>query len=306
MKNIALGAAQVPNVALGLMRIADLSDAAIRELVGTAREVGITFFDHADIYGGERHRSERRFAEAMRFSSSERAEIRIQSKVGIVTSEPMYDFSYEHIVSSVEESLQALATDYLDVLELHRPDPLVEPEEVARAFDELYDAGKVRAFGVSNHTPRQIDLLQRWVRQPIVADQMQLSLGHAGLIAQGISANTDNADGVVTDGGGLIDYCRLEGITLQAWSPLGGPHGPLVGNPASGELSTVLDRIAGELGVPATAVAIGWITRHPAGIQAIIGTTNPQRVRDAALGSDLALTRPQWWELLRAAGYEVP
>lgn len=223
MKRIALGATDVtvPNVVLGMMRIQDRSDDEIRELVGVARDAGIDFFDHADIYGtAPAHGCEQRFAQALRFSSSEREQITIQSKAGIVKDGPYYDFSYDHIVEAVDGSLRALDTDHLDILLLHRPDALVEPDEVARAFDDLAQAGKVRHFGVSNHTPRQIKLLKRSVTQPIVANQLQLSITHAPIIAQGVAANMAGEGQAQTlDGGGVLDYCRLNDITVQAWSP---------------------------------------------------------------------------------------
>ncbi|MDF2580937.1 MAG: aldo/keto reductase, partial [Microbacterium sp.] len=205
MKTIELTGVErpAPNVVLGLMRIQDLDDDAVRTLVGTARYAGIDFFDHADIYGRDVHGCERRFAEAMQLTASEREKITIQTKAGIVREGPYFDFSYDHIVSAVEGSLRALDTDYIDILLLHRPDALVEPDEVARAFDELEAAGKVRAFGVSNHTPRQIDLLKKSVRQPIVANQIQLSITHAPSIAQGVAGNMQGEEQALTlDGGG--------------------------------------------------------------------------------------------------------
>jgi predicted oxidoreductase len=289
-----------------MMRIADKSDEEIRTLVATARDAGIDFFDHADIYGRELHECERRFAEALRLSPSERDALTIQTKAGIVKDGPSFDFSYEHIVASVDGSLAALRTDRIDVLLLHRPDALVEPDEVARAFDELEESGKVRAFGVSNHTPRQIELLRSAVRQPIVANQLQLSIPHAHIIAQGLVANTDDDGGVTRDGGGVLDYCRLNGITVQAWSPFQGEDGVFLGSPRYPELNAVIDEIAARHDVPAIAVATAWITRHPAGMQVVLGTTTPQRVADAALGSALELSRPEWYALLRAAGHRVP
>lgn len=300
-----------PNVVLGLMRIADKSDDEIRALVRTARDAGVDFFDHADIYGGTTHRCERRFAEAMRFTPAERDAVTLQTKAGIVTGPegPYFDHSYEHIVASVEGSLRALDTDYVDLLLLHRPDALVEPEEVARAFDDLEAAGKVRAFGVSNHTPRQIDLLRRHVRQPIVVNQLQLSISHAPIIAQGLASNMVGEPGSVTlDGGGVVDYCRLHDITVQAWSPLqaGFFDGVFLGSAEHPELNAVIDRIADKYGVPPIAVATAWITRHPARMQVVLGTTTPERVTGAAQGSDLPLTRPEWYELFRAAGHRLP
>lgn len=298
-----------PNVTLGLMRIADKTDDEVRELVRTARDAGIDFVDHADVYGGELHGCERRFAEAMALSPSQRDEITIQTKAGIVTDGPYYDFSYEHIVKSVEDSLAALRTDRIDILLLHRPDALVEPEEVARAFDELESSGKVRAFGVSNHTPRQIDLLRKHVRQPIVANQLQLSVTHAPIVAQGVAANMlAERQAVTLDGGGIVDYCRLNDITVQAWSPFqaGFFTGVFLGSPDYPELNAVVDRLAAQYDVPAIAIATAWITRHPAQMQVVLGTTNPERVAGAAQGSELPLTRAEWYELFRAAGHIVP
>jgi predicted oxidoreductase len=298
-----------PNVVLGLMRIPDKTDDEIRELVRTARDAGIDFVDHADIYGRELHECERRFAEAMQLTPSQRAELTIQSKAGIVKDGPYFDFSYEHLIESVEGSLVALGTDYLDILLLHRPDALVEPEEVARAFDDLESAGKVRAFGVSNHTPRQIDLLKRYVRQPIVANQLQLSITHAPIISQGVAANmVAEGQSATLDGGGIIDYCRLHDITVQAWSPFqaGFFTGVFLGSPEYAELNAVIDRLAAAYDVPPIAIATAWITRHPANMQVVLGTTSPERVAAAAQGSDLPLTRPEWYELFRAAGHLVP
>ncbi|MGW5764824.1 aldo/keto reductase [Streptomyces tendae] len=298
----------VPNVVLGLMRIQEMSDDAVRTLVHTARDAGITFLDHADVYGSDSHGCERRFAQAMKLSSSEREQFLIQTKAGIVKDGPYFDFSYEHIVASVNGSLEALDTDYLDILLLHRPDALVEPEEVARAFDDLSAAGKVRAFGVSNQTPRQLDLLRKYVTQPIVANQLQLSITHAPMIAQGVAANMQGLDQSVVRDDGILDYCRLHDITVQAWSPFqaGFFDGPFLGSPRYPELNAVIDRLSEKYGVPAEAIAVAWITRHPARMQVVLGTTTPERVAAAALGSELPLTRPEWYELFRAAGYTVP
>ncbi|BCJ33942.1 oxidoreductase [Actinocatenispora thailandica] len=297
-----------PNVVLGLMRIQDKTDEEVRTLVSTARDAGITFLDHADVYGSSLHGCERRFAEALKLTPSERERFVIQSKAGIVPAGPYFDFSYEHIVESVNGSLAALGTDYLDILLLHRPDALVEPAEVARAFDELSAAGKVRAFGVSNHTPRQIDLLRTHVTQPIVANQLQLSITHAPMIAQGVAANMQGLDQSIARDDGIVDYCRLNDITVQAWSPFqaGFFDGPFLGSDRYPELNAVVDRLAGKYQVPAEAIAVAWITRHPAQMQVVLGTTTPERVAAAALGSELPLTRAEWYELFRAAGYTVP
>lgn len=298
-----------PNVVLGLMRIAEKSDDEIRELVHSARDAGIDFFDHADVYGDELHECERRFAEAMQLTPSERDGITIQTKAGIVKDGPYFDFSRDHLVESVEGSLAALGTDHIDILLLHRPDALVEPEEVARAFDELHESGKVLNFGVSNHTPRQIDLLRRHVRQPIVANQLQLSITHEPIIAQGVAANmVAEPQSVTLDGGGIVDYCRLNDITIQAWSPFqaGFFNGVFLGSPDYPELNAAIDRMAATYDVSPMAIATAWITRHPAHMQVVLGTTTPDRVTQAAAGSDLPLTRAEWYELFRTSGHLVP
>jgi predicted oxidoreductase len=297
-----------PNVVLGLMRIQDKTDEEIRTLLKTAVDAGVTFLDHADVYGDGVHGCERRFAEAMRLTPAERERLVIQTKTGIVKDGPYFDFSYEHIKESLDGSLEALGTDYIDILLLHRPDALVEPEEVARAFSDLHAAGKVRAFGVSNHTGRQIDLLRRYVAQPIVANQVQLSITHAPLIAQGVAANMQGLDQSISRDDGIVDYCRLHDITVQAWSPFqaGFFDGPFLGSPKYAVLNTVIDRLAAKYDVPPLAIATAWITRHPARMQVVIGTTTPERVDAAARGSEVPLTRSEWYELFRAAGYTVP
>ena len=309
MKTVPFGARTAPAVIAGMMRIDGKTDAEIRTLYDTARSAGIDFFDHADIYGGAMHVCERRFADALALTPAERDEIVLQTKCGIVPEQGMFDFSYEHIMAQVDGSLRALNTDRLDVLLLHRPDALVEPEEVARAFDELEAAGKVRAFGVSNHTPRQIDLLRTAVAQPLVANQLQLSITHAPIIAQPIATNMEGlAQSTVIDGGGIVEYCRLNGITIQAWAPFqaGFFTGVFLGNPDYPELNAVIDRIAEAHGVTPIGVATAWITRHPAGMQVVLGTTTPERVADAAAGSDITLSRAEWYELFRAAGHVLP
>lgn len=294
------------NIILGLMRIPSMTDDQIRELVDTAREVGINFFDHADIYGGD-HGCERRFGEAITFSPSERESVIIQSKVGIRSG--FFDFSAEHILSSVDESLRALQTDYLDVLLLHRPDTLVEPDEVASAFDQLHGAGKVRHFGVSNHTPGQIELLKQSVRRPLAFNQVQLSITHAPLIAAGVAANMGGLPQSVDRDNGLLDHSRLNKITLQAWSPFqkGFFDGVFLGDREHyAELNDCIDELAAKYDVTPTGIAVAWITRHPADIQVVLGTTKPERVRESAAGSEIPLTREEWYRLFTAAGHTLP
>jgi len=297
-----------PNVVLGMMRIGKMPNAEIKALVNGAIDAGMNFLDHAAVYGGEFHGCERRFGEAMGLTPSQREALILQTKVGIVPDGPYFDYSYEHIVESVDGSLAALGTDYIDILLLHRPDALVEPEDVAKAFDEIHAAGKVRAFGVSNHTPGQIELLKRNVKQPLVANQLQLSITHANLIAQGTAANMDGLDQSISRDNGILDYCRLHDITVQAWSPLqaGFFTGSFLGNADYPELNAVVDLLAQKYDVPPIAIAIAWITRHPANMQVVIGTTSLERVAGAALGSDVPLTRPEWYDLFRAAGHTIP
>ena len=293
-------------VILGLMRILELDDNQVRALVGTARDAGINFFDHADVYGGD-HGCEKRFGEAVTFSASDRESVIIQSKVGL--RQGFWDFSKEHILSSVDKSLAALNTEYLDILLLHRPDALVEPDEVAAAFDSLQSSGKVRNFGVSNETPGQVELLKRSVKQPLAFNQVQLSITHAPLIAAGIAANMAGLDQSIDRDNGILDYSRLNDMTLQAWSPFqkGFFDGVFIGDRENfGPLNDALDEIAAAHGVTPTGIAVAWITRHPANIQVVLGTTKPERVAQSAAGADVRLSREEWYRLFTAAGHQLP
>ena len=295
------------SIVLGLMRIMDLDDEQLRTLVGTALDAGVNVLDHADIYGGERHACERRFGQAIRLSPAEREKVLIQSKVGI--REGYFDFSAEHILRTVDESLEALGTEYLDVLLLHRPDTLVEPEEVATAFNELHNRGKVRHFGVSNHTPGQVELLKSVVAQPLIINQVQLSITHAPIIASGIAANMVGLDQSIDRDNGMLDYARLNGITLQAWSPFqkGFFDGVFLGDREHfAELNDVLEALADKYGVTPMGIATAWITRHPANIQVVLGTTTPSRVAESAAGSDVHLTREEYYRIFTAAGHTLP
>jgi predicted oxidoreductase len=297
---------RVSRVVLGLMRIKELSDGEIRTLVGTARDAGVTMFDHADIYGGP-HGCEQRYGDAQPVPAAERDQVTIQSKVGIRRG--YFDFSREHIVSSVEQSLAALRTDYLDVLLLHRPDTLVEPDEVAAAFDELHSSGKVRAFGVSNHTPGQIELLKRSVRQPLVANQLQFSLAHAALVAQGLGANIVGLEQSADRDLGILDYSRLNNVTIQSWGSLQkpSPGGVFIGDRDKyAALNDALEEVAKAYDSTPTAIALAWIARHPAAMQIVIGTTKPARVQEAATAATITLTRQEWYHLFTAAGHTLP
>jgi predicted oxidoreductase len=283
---------RVSAIGLGCMRIQELGDDALRGWYTAAREGGIDFFDHAAVYGARPHECEQRFAEALQLSPSQREEITLQTKCGTVADGPYFDFSYEHIVSSVEGSLQALRTDYVDILLLHRPAA----------------AGKVRAFGVSNHTPRQMDLLISAMDRPLVANQLQLSLGHAPAIAQGFAMNIEGSEqGLVADGGGVLDYCRGRGIAVQAWSPFRAARsrGVFLGSADFPALNSAINGLAHTYEVPPAAIATAWILRHPAAAQVIVGSTNPARITEAALGGEVRLTRPEWYQLLHAADYRA-
>ncbi|CAM4470200.1 aldo/keto reductase family oxidoreductase [Paenibacillus phoenicis] len=305
MKTIKLGTStlEVPVIAVGCMRINSLDKAGAERFVQTALEEGANFFDHADIYGGGS--CEEIFADAIHMNPEIREKIILQSKCGI--RQGFFDFSKEHILSSVDGILKRLKTEYLDVLLLHRPDALVEPEEVAEAFDQLHTAGKVRHFGVSNQNPMQIQLLQKYVKQPIVANQLQLSITNTTMISAGINVNMENEAAINRDGS-VLDFCRLNDITIQPWSPFqyGFFEGVFLGNEKFPELNQKIDEIAAKYGVTNTTIAIAWLLRHPAQMQPVIGTMNIDRLKDCIKASDIRLTREEWYEIYRAAGNILP
>lgn len=305
MKNIKLGNGklEVPAIGLGCMRLTGLdSKEAVRELIDTAMENGINFFDHADIYaGGE---CERIFGEAM--DASMRKKIILQTKCAIRPG-ICYDFSKEYILESVERSLKRLNTEYIDLLLLHRPDTLMEPEEVAEAFDILERQGKVRYFGVSNQNSMQIELLNHYCNNKIIIDQLQFSIAHCDIIDSGLNVNVHNDAGTNRDGS-ILEYCRLKGITIQAWSPFqyGMFEGVFLGNDKFPELNRLIDELAEKYQVSNNAIAVAWILRHPAGIQTIVGSTNKKRIADICKASDVKLTREEWYALYMAAGKQLP
>lgn len=304
MYNIELGRSNisVPTIAVGCMRISNMSKEGVDYFVNTALENGAYFFDHADIYDGGR--CESLFGEVI--TPSMRDNIMIQTKCGIVPGK-MFDFSYEHIIRSAEESLKRLKTDYIDVFLLHRPDALVEPEEVARAFDELKMSGKVKAFGVSNQNSYQIQLLQNSLDMPLCVNQLQFGIMHSSMIQSGINVNMQN-DSAVNRDGGVLDYCRLNNITIQAWSPIqyGFFEGCFIDNDKFPELNRVMGEIADRYGVNKNTIAFAWILRHPAKIQPVTGTTNTERLKDYIKATDIKLTREEWYDIYRASGNILP
>lgn len=306
MRTMRLGASglQVPTIAVGCMRINSLQPAQAEQFVQTALEEGANFFDHADIYGGGE--CESIFSKAIHMNSKVREKVLLQSKCGIRPG-LAFDFSKAHILTSVDSILKRLNTEYLDVLLLHRPDALVEPEEVAEAFDILYESGKVRHFGVSNQNPMQMKLLKRYVRQPIVANQLQLSITNATMISQGQHVNMVDEFALNRDGS-VLDYCRLHDITIQPWSPFqyGMFEGVFLGNSKFPRLNEKIDEIAAKYSVSNTTIAMAWLLRHPANMQPVTGTMNIQRLRDCVKAADIRLTRDEWYEIYLAAGNELP
>lgn len=305
MKQQPLGTSNlnVSNISLGCMRMNHLSVSDAQQVIQHAKEAGINFFDHADLYGGGD--SERIFAEALQLEPIQREDIYLQSKTGI--RDGYFDFSKEHILDSVDGSLRRLQTDYLDVLLLHRPDSLMEPEDVAEAFSKLKQTGKVRHFGVSNQHPGQIELLKKYVDQDLIVNQLQFGLKHTEMIDRGFQVNM-NWDGSFDREGDVLEYSRLHDMTIQAWSPFQFGHfeGVFVDHADFPELNKKLEEIAEEKHVTKSAIAIAWILRHPARIQAIIGSMNPTRITEIAKASHVQLSRVEWYELYRAAGNQLP
>ena len=292
---------QVPTVAVGCMRISNMTEKEASAFVDTALSLGANFFDHADIYGGGK--SEEVFGKAV--TPSMRDQVMIQTKCGIRPGR--FDFSYDHIVSSVEGSLKRLGTEYIDALLLHRPDTLMEPEEVARAFDHLKQTGKVRHFGVSNQNPYQMQLLQSAMDMPLCANQLQFGVMHTPMIQSEFNVNMYNESGVNRDGG-VLDFCRLNKITIQPWSPLqyGFFQGCFLDNEKFPELNETLEKIANRYSVSKTTMAFAWILRHPAKMQPVTGTTNLTRLADCIKAADIRITHEEWYEIYRAAGNVLP
>ena len=304
--NVANGPQNVSSIIMGCMRMPALSVDEAERMIRTADELGINFYDNATCYGsGE---AETRFGDAFARSGIRREDVFIQSKCGLCFERNEFDWTKENILSSVDDSLRRMKLNYMDVLLLHRPDLIFEPEQVAEAFDILEASGKVRHFGVSNVPAMQIELLCKFVRQPLVFNQLQFSLEQSQLIDQALYVNNKTTDMSVDRDNGTLDYCRLHDITVQAWSPLqyGFFKGCFVDDPAFPDLNLTLQDIGDRYGVPKTAVAIAWILRHPAKMQAIAGTMNPDHLRDICMASQVELTHHEWYQLYLAAGKYLP
>lgn len=307
MKKTMLGKTglEIPVIAVGCMRISEIETVRLTEHIRFCIEHGLNFFDHADIYGGGQ--CESRFAEAFKKTGYKREDVILQSKCAIRPG-VMYDFTKKHILESVDGILKRLDTDYLDVLLLHRPDALMEPEEVAEAFELLEKEGKVRHFGVSNHRPYQIELLNKYVKQELCANQLQFSIPFSNMVAAGMEANM-LTDGAIDRDGGILDYCRLKDITIQAWSPFqyGFFEGIFLGNNEKyPELNKTLEEISQKYDTTPTAIATAWILRHPANIQMIAETTNTERMSEIIKGSEIRLEREEWYRLYLSSGHILP
>lgn len=303
LQNIGQTGIQATRIALGCMRMSDLKGKQAEEVVGTALDLGINFFDHADIYGGGL--SELRFRDAIKHLNVNRDKMIIQSKCGI--REGYFDFSKEYILSSVDGILERLGTEYLDFLILHRPDVLVEPEEVAEAFTKLRAEGKVKHFGVSNQNRFQMELLQSYLDEPLAVNQLQLSPAHTPMFDAGLNVNMLNKASIEHDDG-IVDYCRLKRVTIQAWSPfqIDLSRGLFVNHPDYKELNETIAKLAKNYNVSSEAIVIAWILHHPAKMQAIVGSMNPSRLKAIDKANDIALTRKEWYDIYRSAGNILP
>lgn len=305
--HIPNGPQNASQIILGCMRMPALSKDEAANVIRNAYEQGINFFDNATCYG-ENGEAETRFGDAFPKTGIKREDVYIQSKCGLLFQQGEFNWTKENILSSVDDSLRRMKLDYLDALLLHRPDLLYEPEQVAEAFDELEKSGKVRYFGVSNVPTMMLAVLRKVVRQPLVFNQLQFSLEQSQLIDQALYVNNLTTDRSIDRDNGTLDYCRLHDIIVQAWSPLqyGFFRGCFVDNPEFPELNRVLGELGAKYGVPKTAIAIAWILRHPAKIQAIVGTMNPAHLREICEATKVDLTHNEWYRLYLASGKHLP
>ncbi|WP_268913408.1 aldo/keto reductase [Lentilactobacillus sp. SPB1-3] len=317
MKTIKLGNTnfEASQIALGIMRMAGLETSKAADAINAAVDTGINYIDSADIYGDGQ--SETKFKEALKQTNISRDKLFIQSKGGIVLDPKRshdglvfgarYDFSKQHIIDSVDGILERLGVDYLDSFLLHRPDPLMEEADISDAFDTLQREGKVRHFGVSNFNPLQVELVQSWVSQRLIINQLQFNVVHSGMVTSGMHTNMID-DGSIDHDGGLLEYSRRKHMTIQAWSPFnyGLFDGMYINDPKYSELNDKLQELADKYGVSKNAIAVAWIVRHPAQIQVLLGTMNPEHIVDSAKGADIELTKQEWYDLYFAAGNYLP
>ena len=305
--NVINGPQSISSIILGCMRMPALSTSEAADIIRTAYDHGINFYDNATCYG-EDGEAETRFGDAFPLTGIRREDVYIQSKCGLLFHKGEFNWTKENILSSVDDSLRRMKLDYLDALLLHRPDLLYDPEQIAEAFDELEQSGKVRYFGVSNVPTMMFEVLRKYIRQPLVFDQLQFSIEQSQLIDQALYTNNLTTDRSISRDNGTLDYCRLHDVTVQAWSPLqkGFFGGCFVDDPKLPELNRVLGELGEQYGVPKTAIAIAWILRHPAAIQAIAGTMNPEHLKDICKAAQVDLTHNEWYRLYLASGKHLP
>lgn len=304
--NLPNGLENVSRLILGCMRMPDLSIDKAAEMVKTSMDLGINFFDNATCYTDGV--AEERFGEAWTKAGIARDRFILQTKCGLCFDRNEFDWRRETILSSVDDSLRRMKTDYLDILLLHRPDLLYEPEEVAAAFDALEKSGKVRHFGVSNVPPMMLEVLKHTVKQPLIINQLQLSLEQSQLIDAAFYMNNLTTERSIDRDNGLLDYCRLHNITIQAWSPLqyGMFGGCFIDDPKYPELNAALAELAEKYHVTKAAIALAWILRHPAQMQVIVGTMNPRHLEESAAATQVSLTHHEWYQLYLAVGKFLP
>lgn len=304
-----------PDLILGVMRIADKTPAEAETLVHTALEHGVNYFDTADIYAAGR--SSVVLGQALKDAGVARSDIYLQSKGGIILEDgqidgdglkgPRYDFSKEHLIAAAEIELKRLQTDYLDVFLLHRPDTLMRPEEVAEAFIQLREQGKVRYFGVSNMNPWQVEFLQNAIDQRLLVNQLQFGVMHTGMVDSQLHVNMTDERSFDHDGG-ILDYSRLHSMTIQAWSPFqyGFFDGPFIDNPKFERLNATLQFLADKYDSTKNAVAVAFITKHPANMQVVLGSMNPKRLSEMMQADKVNLTNQEWYDIYFAAGNDLP
>lgn len=306
MKYAQLGTSGVEasRVALGVMRISEKSPEEAVKIIITAMDCGINFFDTADVYGAGK--SSQVLGRALKDAGIARDKVILQTKFGIVAGK-RYDFSKKHLLEALDFELNNLGVDYVDFALLHRPDTLVELDQVAEAFNELQNSGKVRHFGVSNVNPWQAELLQSAVDQKLEVNQLQFGLGHTGMVEQEFHVNMSDASSVDHDGG-IIAYSRLKKMTIQAWSPFqyGFFEGVFIDNPKFPELNAKLEELAQKYDSTKNGIATAWILRHPAQMQVILGSMNTTRIQQMAAGADVTLEAQDWYDLYFAAGNDLP